>query len=138
MIFRRPQVVSLGAFLTVVTLPFSTFTQQMLAFDTQLFNGSLIESSVPRSLEYKLPSNLLEKELSKSQIAYYFMNTNLHIFKLVSDYEGAFSMDEKVFTDELITAAIITGMLNQTASPMTVSCPTGNCTWPIVPSVGVW
>ena len=41
-------------------------------------------------------------------------------------------------TPDLSTlAAMYTGMLSSNVSDLPVSCPTGNCTWPVVPSLGV-
>lgn len=34
-------------------------------------------------------------------------------------------------------AAIYNGMLTENISPVTASCPTGNCTWPVTPSMAV-
>jgi hypothetical protein len=34
-------------------------------------------------------------------------------------------------------AAIYNGMLTENIPPLTASCPTGNCTWPVTPSVAV-
>ncbi len=36
-----------------------------------------------------------------------------------------------------LRASIYNGMLNDAIAPITASCPTGNCTWPITPSLAI-
>lgn len=36
-----------------------------------------------------------------------------------------------------LKAAVITGALLQNIQPITASCPTGNCTWPLAPSLAI-
>ena len=36
-----------------------------------------------------------------------------------------------------LKAAVSSGIMSSTASPLTAECPTGNCTWPITPSLAI-
>src|SRR5438045_3592183 len=36
-----------------------------------------------------------------------------------------------------LKASICNGMLSDTIAPITANCPTGNCTWPVTPSLAI-
>ncbi|KAI0471148.1 hypothetical protein F4859DRAFT_505064 [Xylaria cf. heliscus] len=95
----------LGAALTILALAFSTFSQQLVTFETNnaLGGASTPMASVPRST---------------------YVNT-------VNGYGGSFNPSHST------KLAIYNGFMSSTIDYPSANCPTGNCTWPIIPTIGV-
>ncbi|KAI0440412.1 hypothetical protein F4803DRAFT_527211 [Xylaria telfairii] len=94
----------LGAALTVLALAFSTFSQQLIIFESNVLSEAPTPmASVPRST---------------------YVNT-------VNGVGNAFN---PTLSTKL---AIYNGFMSSTITYPSASCPTGNCTWPVIPTMGV-
>ncbi|KAI6715025.1 hypothetical protein JHW43_002391 [Diplocarpon mali] len=106
---RGRNFVALGAVLTVLALAFDTCTQQVVS----LQGKSIAGGSSPLHVAGEVPR---------------------------STYEGDYDHGS-TFSDYIPTlstrAAIYNGILAREIEPLPVPCSTGNCTWPIVPSLAV-
>ena len=97
---------ALGALLTILSLAFEAFAQQVLTIDTLKVGNKT--TNAPIAFDAPLPRAL--NTLGGSPPTPY----------VPLDFPGA------------IVSSILNG-----ASPPTGTCPTGNCTWPITPTLGV-
>ncbi|KAI9715404.1 MAG: hypothetical protein M1828_000864 [Chrysothrix sp. TS-e1954] len=106
---RRSWLAYLAAMITIVSLSFSLFTQQLLAF-----------KSFPVFSKELRPGNIARME--------YFGYSN---------YDGNPAEGGNAISVHLpLKAATYNGILSDTATPANPLCATGNCTWPITPSLG--
>ncbi|KAK3117661.1 hypothetical protein LTR53_000790 [Teratosphaeriaceae sp. CCFEE 6253] len=97
-----------GALLTIVSLGFSAFTQQLVAYDLQ----------VPTAPNSPLaPGNLARVET-------------------YDQYQGNPAEGASGPNFEFV-AAFYSGVLSGGNAPLTAPCPSGNCTWPLTPSLAV-
>ncbi|KAK4987298.1 hypothetical protein LTR50_004724 [Elasticomyces elasticus] len=103
-------VVSIGAAITVLSLIFSTLTQNVLATETRTVEGA--------------PLNFTTSDIKRSD--------TYHGWQEDPSYVGEVSTEANIPTK----AAIYNGIFSN-VTDLPVTCPTGNCTWPIIPSVGV-
>ncbi|KAI1161775.1 hypothetical protein F5B18DRAFT_662904 [Nemania serpens] len=100
----------LGAALTILALAFSTFSQQLVTFETKNVIGGL-------GLGVEL-----------AQRAYVPRSTYVNT---VNGYSNSFNPTHST------KLAIYNGFMSPTIAYPSASCPTGNCTWPIIPTMGV-
>ncbi|KIW64060.1 hypothetical protein PV04_09020 [Phialophora macrospora] len=110
LLVRKPlHLASLGAITTVLLLGFDTFAQQIIAirFRDDVAPYQSGLPAVPRS-EYYDPS---------------------HFITQTSDYS--------VVGDLQLKSAVYNGIMNQNQTQLPLTCSTGNCTWPIIPTVAV-
>lgn len=110
LLLRKPfHLASLGALITILLLGFDTFAQQIIAirFRDDVAASQDSLPSVPRS-EYYDPS---------------------HFITETSDYTTV--------GDLFLKSSVYNGIMNQNLTQLALTCSTGNCTWPVIPTVGV-
>ena len=106
---RGRQFVCIGAILTLLALAFDTFSQQVLSVR---FNEVLDASSYP-------PTFVRNERYGREH-----------------DTKGPTGA-HKADVDLPMKAAIMNGILAANIADLPVTCATGNCTWPIIPTLGV-
>ena len=113
---RGGWLVSLGALLVIQSLAFDTFAQQVVTTRSRnvAAEGSITDATFPRSASY-----------SENDLDYSGINGGPTVSKVY--YKIPLSM----------RAAIYTGTFASNVPDLPVHCSTGNCTWPIVPSLGI-
>nr|KAK5444628.1 hypothetical protein LTR18_004332 [Exophiala xenobiotica] len=105
---RRRYLAYFGALVTILSLAFGTFTQQLISYSMY---------PIPSSHADLLPGNIPQAETWQNFTG--------------NPAEGAMSIPLTM------KAAIYNGMLSEGVQPITATCPTGNCTWPVTPSLAV-
>ncbi|KAH6695848.1 hypothetical protein BKA61DRAFT_711009 [Leptodontidium sp. MPI-SDFR-AT-0119] len=109
------RLASLGALVTIISLAMDPFTQQVLEIQFRQsvsHNNLTVESDVQRTERYNsFSSTTLEPS-----------NGDANLTKYVT-----LSM----------RASIINGLMTSPIIPINLKCPTGNCQWPVIPSLGV-
>ncbi|MCJ1405627.1 hypothetical protein MMC11_008855 [Xylographa trunciseda] len=106
---RGRYIASLGALITILSLAFDAFVQQVLTTQTQSQSMVLPESNL--SAENILP----------------------HVQRYGYNESGNY-IDDTFF--ELETA-VINGIIGNNSLLPNAICPTGNCEWPVTPTLGV-
>ncbi|KAK5739673.1 hypothetical protein LTR17_005157 [Elasticomyces elasticus] len=105
-------VASLGAGVTLLSLAFSTLTQNALSTAIRTVQHSergSLAGDVQRSERYEVKTG--------GGNAYLLNNTKV--------------------ADVTALAAVYNGLFNKDVAVLQTTCPTGNCSWPTVPSIGV-
>ncbi|KAF7194830.1 hypothetical protein HII31_03851 [Pseudocercospora fuligena] len=102
-------IASIGAFITIVALAMDPFTQQVIAYETTDRNVTGVAATFrnARSYDDRLPNS-----------------------SSGNDIRGDLKMQLNV------TAAIFSG-ISQATQKVAFTCGTGNCTWPIIHTLGV-
>ncbi|KAM0723166.1 hypothetical protein Q7P37_001366 [Cladosporium fusiforme] len=106
-------VACLGALITIVSVFFSAVTQNVLGTYASVRDGRLVDlhaGRVPRSEFFNKTNQLKWTSLSLKQ---------------------------NFRTDVSTIAAIYSGIMSDKVPDVPISCATGDCTWPIVPTFGI-
>ena len=119
----------IAAILTIISLGFSTFVQQLLAvgqFPITDHESILQPGNIPQTESFLYyGGNPSEIGQSRSQL---WTRTKLSGSVLIL---AGFSLPL------YLKASVYSGMLGDNITAVESSCPTGNCTWPITPSLAV-
>ncbi|KAL3417460.1 hypothetical protein PVAG01_11460 [Phlyctema vagabunda] len=109
---KHHHLVSIGAMITILTLGFDSFTQQLLSTQYRLVeNGDVASKSYSAG------------EVSRAEEWYWYWR-----------HGASLQARESLFETK---AAIYNGVLTEDMTPIGVSCSSGNCTWPTIPSLAV-
>jgi hypothetical protein len=126
------RLVSLGAVITILVLAFDTFTQQVL---TTEFKSVVIskDAEAPLQLPRSEYLSVSERVFSgKSKSCYLILPPELD-----TPTEVNICASKGSGPDWGTISAAYNGFFSNNTSPIPVSCPPGNCTWPLTPSLGV-
>ncbi|RFU29032.1 hypothetical protein B7463_g7324, partial [Scytalidium lignicola] len=111
---KAGHLVSLGAVLTLGSLAFDIFAQEVLSLKTRWV---VVESTQSENASVVFANTV-------PRVDYY------------SDFEHGGSLTIQQATPGM-KAAIYNGILTKSATPLLASCATSNCTWPVTPTLGV-
>ncbi|KFX93220.1 hypothetical protein O988_06926 [Pseudogymnoascus sp. VKM F-3808] len=107
-------IASIGALIMILSIAFDTFMQQVLTVDIQIQGVKLTGT------------NLTEENI----LPY----TRAHTYS-INDFAGAGFSNIGLVMESLITSGLANANTNTTRPG--ANCPTGICTWPVTPTIGV-
>ena len=128
------RLVSLGAVITVLVLGFDTFTQQVLTTEFKPVvapTDAKAPLQVPRSEYYNISTRSREW-VGRSKLCYLIPPPELD-----TPAEANICTLKGTGPDWASISAVYNGFFSNNTSPISASCPSGNCTWPLTPSLGV-
>ena len=99
---KSKNLACIGTLLTILTLGFDVFSQQIIGLGDRLVPDATAIASVPRTEFYS---------------------------------SGSTGTHTSWYPDPAMKASIKTGIMMENVPDLTVSCSTGNCTWPMIPTL---